>query len=135
MRRCRREDVGAVLVLWAQARSRHASAEDRREDVERLLEGSPAVLLVAEDGEGVVGSVIAAWDGWRGNVYRLAVDATHRRQGVGLRLVQAAEDCLRDRGARRITALVAHADEPAGSFWDTAGYPRDTEVGRRVRNL
>ncbi|HET9163161.1 MAG TPA: GNAT family N-acetyltransferase [Solirubrobacterales bacterium] len=135
VRRASRDDVDAVLELWASSRSAHASTPDRREDVERLLQGSPAALLVAEDGGQVVGAVIAGWDGWRGNIYRLAVDDRYRRKGIGLLLTRAAEDYLRGCGARRITALVAHDDEAAGSFWDAAGYPRDTEIGRRVRNL
>jgi ribosomal protein S18 acetylase RimI-like enzyme len=135
VRRGRRDDVDAVLGLWASARSRHASTPDRREDFERLVQGSPAALLVAESGGQVVGAVIAAWDGWRGNIYRLAVDDEWRRRGIGLRLTQAAEDYLRDCGARRVTALVAYDDEAAGGFWDAAGYPQDAEIGRRVRNL
>lgn len=100
-----------------------------------MVEESPAALLVADDAERVVGVVIAAWDGWRGNIYRLAVDDAYRRQGVGLQLTQAAEDYLRSRGVRRITALVAYDDEAAGAFWDAAGYPQDTDIGRRVRNI
>jgi len=124
-----------VLALWASARSGHARTADRAEDVERLVDGSPAALLLAEDAGEIVGAVIAAWDGWRGNIYRLAVHDSHRRRGIGMRLTRAAEDHLRDRGARRITALVAYDDDAAGSFWDAAGYPQDTEIGRRVRNL
>lgn len=125
----------AVLDLWAQARSEHASTPDRLEDVERLLAGSPAALLVAErDGE-VVGALIAAWDGWRGNMYRLAVHDGYRREGIGLALTQAGEDYLRRCGGRRVTALVAFDDEVAGGFWESAGYPVDREIGRRVRNL
>jgi ribosomal protein S18 acetylase RimI-like enzyme len=135
VRRCRRDDVDTVLELWALARSQHASTPDHREDIERLLEGSPAALLVAEAAGEIVGVVIAAWDGWRGNVYRLAVHDGHRRRGIGLRLTQAAEDYLRGRGVHRVTALVAYDDETAGSFWDAAGYPQDTEIGRRVRNI
>jgi len=135
VRRAGSEDLDAVLGLWASARSEHASTADRREDVERLLGGSPATLLVAEDAGGIVGAVIAAWDGWRGNIYRLAVVGERRRGGIGLRLVRAAEERLRSCGARRITALVAFEDEEAGAFWDAAGYPRDAEIGRRVRNV
>ena len=125
----------AVLSLWAQARSGHASTSDRLDDVERLIAESPAALLVAEwDGE-IVGALVAAWDGWRGNMYRLAVRDGHRRQGIGLALIRAGEDYLRQCGARRITALVAFEDEVAGGFWESAGYPRDQEIGRRVRNL
>ena len=135
VRRAGSGDLDAVLGLWASSRSDHASTTDRREDVERLVGESPAALLVVEAAGQIVGAVIAAWDGWRGNIYRLAVDDGHRRRGVGRRLVRAAEDYLRGCGARRITALVADEDAEAGAFWDAAGYPRDTEIGRRVRNL
>ncbi len=135
VRRCSSDDVDAVLELWALARSQHASTPDRREDVERLVNGSPAALLVAVDAERVVGVVIAAWDGWRGNIYRLAVEDAYRRQGVGLRLTRAAEDYLRGCGVRRVTALVAYDDEAAGRFWDAAGYPQDADIGRRVRDI
>jgi len=135
VRRGRPDDVAAVLDLWERERSGHASTADRRDDVERLVDEPPAALLVAErDGE-IVGALIAAWDGWRGNMYRLAVRADSRRQGIGLALTRAGEDYLRGCGARRITALVAFEDEAAGGFWERAGYPVDQKIGRRVRNL
>lgn len=135
VRVCSQDDVASVLELWAEDRSTHASTPDRPEDVERLIDESPAALLVAErDGE-VVGTLIAAWDGWRGNMYRLAVREGHRREGIGIALTRAGEEYLRSRGARRVTALVAFEDDLAGAFWESAGYPRDREIGRRVRNL
>ncbi len=124
-----------MLELWARARSEHASTPDRIDEVEHLVVDSPAALFVAErDGE-IVGALIAAWDGWRGNMYRLAVADEHRREGIGLALTRAGEEYLRGRGARRITALVSFEDEVAAAFWEAAGYPRDREIGRRVRNL
>ena len=135
MRRCRRPDLPAVLELWEEAQSDRASVPDRLADVEGLVEDSPAALLVAERGGEIVGALIAAWDGWRGNMYRLAVRDGHRRRGIGLALTRAGEEYLRDCGASRITALVAFDDEGAGDFWEAAGYPLDREIGRRVRNL
>jgi ribosomal protein S18 acetylase RimI-like enzyme len=128
-------DAPAVLELWAQARSEHASTADRLEDVERLIADSPAALLVAERGGEIIGALIAAWDGWRGNLYRLVVREACRRQGIGIALAWAGEEYLLGCGARRVTALVAFGDETAGGFWDSAGYPQDREIGRRVRNL
>jgi ribosomal protein S18 acetylase RimI-like enzyme len=125
----------AVLALWESERSRHASTPDRVEDIQRLIADSPGALLVAEQEEEIVGVLIAAWDGWRGNLYRLAVREDRRRQGLGLALLRAGEEYLRGRGARRVTALVAFDDEGAGGFWDSAGYRQDEEIGRRVRNL
>jgi ribosomal protein S18 acetylase RimI-like enzyme len=135
IRRCAREDAQAVLDLWAQERSERASMADRLDDVKRLIEDSPAALLVAERGGEIVGALIAAWDGWRGNMYRLVVSEEHRREGIGIELTRAGEEYLLSRGVRRVTALVAFEDEAAGAFWESAGYPRDREIGRRVRNL
>lgn len=135
MRQCQIGDVPAVLALWQQGRSAHASTTDRLEDVERLVSDSPAAIFVADrDGE-IVGALIAAWDGWRGNMYRLTVRADNRRQGIGLALTRAGEDYLRSCGARRVTALVASEDEGPANFWERAGYPLDQQIGRRVRNL
>jgi ribosomal protein S18 acetylase RimI-like enzyme len=128
-------DLPGVLALWEELRSGHASITDRIDDLERLLGDSPAALLVAERNGEIVGTLIAGWDGWRGNMYRLAVHEECRRQGIGMRLTRAAEGFLRSRGARRVTALVAFDDDVADRFWDAARYPVDEEIGRRVRNL
>jgi ribosomal protein S18 acetylase RimI-like enzyme len=68
-------------------------------------------------------------------MYRLAVRDDCRREGIGIALMRAGEKYLRRCGARRVTALVAFDDEVAGGFWESAGYPMDHEIGRRVRNL
>lgn len=135
IRRASRADAHAVLGLWAEERSEHASTTDRPEDVERLIGDSPAALLVAERGAEIVGALIAGWDGWRGNMYRLAVSKRHRREGIGIALTRAGEEYLLSRGVRRVTALVAFDDEGAGAFWEFAGYPQDEEIGRRVRDI
>jgi ribosomal protein S18 acetylase RimI-like enzyme len=128
-------EARAILDLWQGARSTHATTPDRIEDVHRLLAETPGSLLVADAGDKLVGALIAAWDGWRGNMYRLVVLWEHRRRGVGLALVRAGEEHLRRQGAYRITALVAHEDEVASAFWQSTGYPRDRQIGRRVRSL
>jgi len=135
IRRCERGDLPDVLALWGEERSEHASTPDRLEDLERLVAGSPAALLVAERDGAVVGALIAGWDGWRGNLYRLAVRADRRRDGIATALTRAGEEHLRRCGARRVTALVAYEDGRAGAFWDSAGYPLDPLIGRRVRNI
>jgi ribosomal protein S18 acetylase RimI-like enzyme len=68
-------------------------------------------------------------------MYRLAILPEHRRRGLGLELVRAGEEHLRQQGARRITALVAEEDRAAVALWRAAGYVRDRGVGRFVRDL
>jgi ribosomal protein S18 acetylase RimI-like enzyme len=130
-----RADIDDVLALWELARSEHAVTPDRAEDVERLCDEDSGAVQVAEHKGEIIGVVIAAWDGWRGNLYRLAVHPRHRRIGIAAELVQAGEAHLERKGARRVTALVAHDDLGTGAFWDAAGYPTDQNMGRRVKNL
>ncbi len=68
-------------------------------------------------------------------MYRLAIEPSERRQGVATALVAVAERRLFDKGARRVTALVAHDDHVANHFWEAAGYQKDDDIGRRVRSI
>jgi ribosomal protein S18 acetylase RimI-like enzyme len=122
----------AVLELWERVPGRSSVAEDEHV-LRTLLEGDAEALLVAaRDGE-LVGSLVAVWDGWRGNLYRLAVHPHHRRKGIALALVRAGEARLRGLGARRITALVERDDPAAMGFWRAAGYEPDESIARLVR--
>jgi ribosomal protein S18 acetylase RimI-like enzyme len=103
--------------------------------VARLIEDSGDGLLVAEYEGRVVGALVAAWDGWRGNMYRLAVEPSVRRQGIARRLVEAGHERLREHGAQRVTALVAHDEADATALWRAAGYDRDELIVRFVRDL
>jgi ribosomal protein S18 acetylase RimI-like enzyme len=129
------QDVPAVLALWAAARSANASTPDTPESLERLLATDAGALLVAERDGAIVGALIAAWDGWRGGMYRLAVDPAHRRRGIALALVRAGEARLAACGAPRITALVAHEDVDAVALWAAAGYAHDPTIARFVKSL
>lgn len=124
-----------MLELWARARSPHATTPDNPEALSRLLDRDPGSLLVAElDGQ-LAGVVIAAFDGWRGSLYRLAVDPSSRRRGVGTELVREAERRLGAAGARRISAIVGEGDEPAIAIWAATGFEQDGATTRFVKNL
>lgn len=129
------EDVDAVLALWNADADPGRTLIDEPGDVRRFLTTGTGALLIAENDTTLVGTIIAAWDGWRGNLYRLVVRADRRRQGLAHQLVARAEQTLRDRGCPRVTALVHLGLDEAPAFWPAVGYVRDTEVGRFVRNL
>lgn len=124
-----------MLALWDQARSPAATTPDDVGSVTRLIAHTEDALVVAEHHGEIVGALIAAWDGWRGNMYRLAVLPHLRRQGIATRLVEAGHEHLRSKGAGRVTALVAHAEEDAVGLWESAGYHRDEQIARFVKNL
>jgi ribosomal protein S18 acetylase RimI-like enzyme len=128
-------DTAAVLSLWQRARSGVASVSDDEAMIERLLATDPEALLVTECDGAVVATLIAAWDGWRGNMYRLAVAPELRREGIARELVAAGERRLGEKGCFRITALVWSEDDPALDFWDAAGYAHDPRIRRFVKTI
>jgi len=126
------QDVDAVLAFWKTA-SDHASVSDNRESVRILLEHPTAwLLLVAEDRE-IVGTLIAAWDGWRGNFYRLAVHPERRRRGIATALVAEGERRMIEQGALRNSAMAEGDDDVATAFWRSAGYRLDPRLARYIK--
>ncbi len=127
-------DIDAVLAFWTEATAEPSSTDDAH-GVAGLLERSPGSLVLAVDGDVIVGSVIAGWDGWRGAIYRLAVAPEHRRRGIATTLVAEAEARLRAHGVRRMHLIVSRAGgATAESFWTSARYEPTDQV-RMVKDL
>jgi ribosomal protein S18 acetylase RimI-like enzyme len=124
-------DVPEVVAFWR--RWAEPTSTDSDEAVATLLARDPGSLILAEaDGE-VVGSVVAGWDGWRGSVYRLAVDDGFRRAGLGTALLEAAESRLVALGARRMHAIVVGSSAGAVAFWDASGWEHQREQRRYAK--
>jgi ribosomal protein S18 acetylase RimI-like enzyme len=128
------QDVESVLSLW-DAAGGPASVTDTREGLRCLLARDEDALLIAWADGLVVGSLIAAWDGWRGSFYRLAVHPDRRRQAIATALLREGERRLRARGAVRLTAVVAEDDSIAMEFWKAVGYRHQPQQTRFVRHI
>jgi ribosomal protein S18 acetylase RimI-like enzyme len=131
IRPCRPDEGPALLDLWHHADA-SPSPTDTPEQVDQVIRDSAAAVLVDDDL--LVGSIIGGWDGWRGNLYRLAVLPSYRRRGVARALVAAAEERLAARGALRVSALVEHDHPWAVGFWDSI-YEPDPRMIRYVKKV
>jgi ribosomal protein S18 acetylase RimI-like enzyme len=130
-----RADVDALLDLWKRSGAT-PSVTETAQDVGRVVEASHAEVLVAVGDDGrLVGSLIATFDGWRGNVYRMVVDPDLRRQALARRLTEEAETWLRAAGAKRLTALVEGDREVAQAFWESVGFEHAVGMRRYSKNL
>jgi ribosomal protein S18 acetylase RimI-like enzyme len=128
------DDVAAVLAFWLDATAEPSTTDDA-DGLHALLARSPGALVLALDGDAIVGTIIAGWDGWRGTLYRLAVLPLYRRRGIATTLVSEAERWLRDQGVRRMHLIASRAGgETAESFWISARYEPTDQV-RFVKDL
>jgi ribosomal protein S18 acetylase RimI-like enzyme len=82
----------------------------------------PELFLLALDGERVIGSVMAGYDGHRGWLYRVAVAKTHRHQGVGAVLIHEAEKLLWALGCVKINLQVRGTNQAVAAFYQNLGY-------------
>ena len=82
----------------------------------------PELFLLALEGEHVVGSVMAGYDGHRGWLYRVAVAKTHRHQGVGAALIREAEQRLWALGCVKINLQVRGTNQAVKAFYQNLGY-------------
>ena len=117
---------GAYEWLFAPPGETPATWDERRAEValEQAIESHDAVVLVALAGGEVVGICTAYQDlhsvrfGYRAWIEDLAVHPEHRSRGVGKRLLDAAKDWARERGATHIELDSGDARHDAHRFYE-----------------
>jgi GNAT superfamily N-acetyltransferase len=107
--------------------------------LQRLLDDPAVVLLIARDGEQIVGTttvIVYTTPFWiKARLDEVVVDASARGKGVGEALVRAALDVGRERGAQvaELQSGRGPAREAAHRLYERLGFRiRDTDVFRMV---
>ncbi|QAY69097.1 GNAT family N-acetyltransferase [Xylanimonas protaetiae] len=126
-------DVDELVGFWLRAGENASRPSDRPDLVRRLVARDPEAVIVAELDGRIVATVVAGWDGWRANLYRLAVEPGLRGRGLGRRMVQLAEARFRELGAERFSAMVLDHNELGQSLWSAAGYVAQDDWSRWVK--
>ncbi len=134
IRPCQPEDIPAVLQLWIDADAVPGPTDDAAA-IERRLQRDVELFVLATDGARIVGSLMGGWNGWRGDMARLAVHPDYRRRGIAMQLISEVEGRLRELGCNRITSLVFIHEAGAPELWSNAGYAPDSEIGRYYKDL
>jgi ribosomal protein S18 acetylase RimI-like enzyme len=120
----RETDEAAVTGLW-QACGLTRPWNPPARDIALVRGSGHGEILLAEEAGEIVGSVMVGHDGHRGWVYYLATDPSRQKQGIGRRLMAAAEEWLADRGVRKCELMIRRTNEAAAGFYARLGYDRE----------
>ena len=81
-------DYEEVLRLWQNTEGVGLNESDTRPAIASYLKRNRGMSFVAREGKQIVGAVLCGHDGRRGTLYHLAIAPTHRRAGLGTKLVE-----------------------------------------------
>jgi ribosomal protein S18 acetylase RimI-like enzyme len=116
-------DFEAVSALWQGIeKGVRLGRSDTRAEIEKKLGRDPDLFLVAESDGLIVGSVIGGYDGRRGLIYHLAVQAGFRQHGLGGRLMDEVESRLHAKGCLKCYLLVTTDNEEAMRYYERRGW-------------
>jgi putative acetyltransferase len=115
-------DFDEVRRLWENTEGVGLNESDTRPCIALYLERNPNMSFVARSGSKLIGAVLCGHDGRRGYLHHLAVDETHRRKGVGRRLVQSCLGALERCGILKCNIFVYANNKDGEVFWSREGW-------------
>ena len=129
----RSTDISAVVALWKEC-GLTRPWNDPVKDITRKLGVQPEWFLVGTEGDELIASVMAGYDGHRGWVNYLAVAPVHRGHGHARQLMQRVEQLLLSAGVPKINLLVRSTNADVIEFYRRLGYAQDDAVrlGKRL---
>lgn len=116
-------DYQQVYELWSSIeKGVHIGRSDSLTEIEKKVSRDPELFLVVEYQNKIIGSVIGGYDGRRGLIYHLAVDASFRGQGIGSRLMDEVEARLRAKGCLKCYLLVTADNIEVEDYYRQRGW-------------
>jgi ribosomal protein S18 acetylase RimI-like enzyme len=121
-------DYDEVLRLWQNTEGVGLNESDTRPAIAAYLRRNRGMSFVARDGERLVGAVLCGHDGRRGYLHHLAVAPSHRRKGLGTKLVGRCLAELKRIGILKCNIFL-YADNVSGArFWRSDGWKKRVDL-------
>jgi ribosomal protein S18 acetylase RimI-like enzyme len=121
-------DHDAVMTLWRSCDGISLRDADSCQGTARYLERNPGLSFVAQNGAGIVGTLMAGHDGRRGYIQHLAVALELRGTGVGEKMVELCLDALKLQGIVKSHVHVLGDNEAGRAFWSSRGWLHRAEI-------
>ena len=117
-----------TIHLWKQVFAYDTAHNEPHLVLDRKLALQDDLLFLAVDGEAVLGTIMAGYDGHRGWLYSVAVHPSQRKKGLGAALVRLAEQALAARGCMKINLQIVSGNEAVTAFYASLGYAVEKRV-------
>ena len=126
-------DKDAVIAMWRRCELVRPQ-NDPDQDIDLKMSFQPGLSFIATEGDSIVGSVMAGYEGHRGWINYLAVDPGTQGAGLGAKLMKHAEEELRGLGCVKINLQVRSSNEKVLGFYRAIGYLQDDVIsmGKRL---
>jgi ribosomal protein S18 acetylase RimI-like enzyme len=117
-----------VIALWRTVFG-YETAHNRPDIViDKKLAVKDDLFFVAIADKTVIGTLMAGYDGHRGWIYSVAVSPSHRRRGIGSRLVSHAEQALARNGCVKINLQIVEDNESVSAFYASLGFSIENRI-------
>jgi ribosomal protein S18 acetylase RimI-like enzyme len=123
-----------VAGLWKRIFDYQAPHNDPELVVDKKIEFGDGLFFVALDGDRVIGTIMAGYDGHRGWIYSMAVSPEYREKGIGSRLLSHAEKILSNLGCLKINLQIMEDNSGVERFYASQGYSTENRIsmGKRL---
>lgn len=123
IRKMRIDDYDEVYALWMSCAGMGLNnLDDSRDGINQFIKRNPETCFVAEDGNKIIGVIIAGNDGRRGYVYHTAVNPQYRKCGIARQLVDTALLSLKQCGINKVALVVFDRNGSGNAFWESLGF-------------
>jgi N-acetylglutamate synthase len=121
-------DFAGVLRLWQQTEGIGLNESDTPAQLSSCLRRNPGMSFVARDGGKIVGAVLCGHDGRCGYLHHLAVAKSHRRRGLGRKLVEMCLARLAEIEIQKCKIFRYANNADGEGFWNRNGWLNQNDL-------
>jgi ribosomal protein S18 acetylase RimI-like enzyme len=131
------DDYDRVTHLWSGSQAvKVYSASDSRARIALFLQMNPDTSFVADADGDIMGTILGGFDGRRGYIHHLAVEADPRGRNIGFGLLEKTLTAMKKKGIEKVHVFVPTEHNPHGlAFWESQNWQRRPDLQLMTYNL